>query len=62
VYAKAAAPVALRSHQQVSGFFEGFDLVEPGVVQVPLWQPDHESLPPSELAKVAIYGGVGRVR
>jgi O-methyltransferase involved in polyketide biosynthesis len=62
VYAKAAAPVALRSHQQVSGFFEGFDLVEPGVVQVPLWRPDHEPLPPGELAKVAIYGGVGRVR
>jgi hypothetical protein len=33
-----------------------------GVVQVPLWRPDHEPLPPGELAKVAIYGGVGRVR
>jgi S-adenosyl methyltransferase len=52
----------LRSRQQVSGFFQGFDLVEPGVVQVPLWRPDHEPLPPRELAKVAIYGGVGRVR
>ena len=62
VYAKAAAPVVLRSHQQVSGFFEGFDLIEPGVVQVPLWRPDHEPLPPGELAKVAIYGGVGHVR
>ena len=62
LYTKAAAPVVLRSHQQVSGFFEGFDLVEPGVVQAPLWRPDHAPLPPSELAKVAIYGGVGRVR
>jgi hypothetical protein len=58
---REAAEAMLRSHQQVSGFFEGFDLVEPGV-QVPLWRPDHEPLPPGELAKVAIYGGVGRVR
>jgi len=60
VYAKAA-PVVLRSHQQVSGFFDGFDLIEPGVVQVPLWRPDHEPTA-GELATVAIYGGVGVVR
>jgi hypothetical protein len=61
VYSKAAAPVVFHSHQQVSGFFAGFDLVEPGVVQVPLW-PDHEPAPPGELAKVGIYCGVGQVR
>ena len=28
-----------RSHQQVSSFFDGLDLVEPGVVQLHRWRP-----------------------
>ncbi len=32
--------------------FAGFDLVEPGLVQVPMWRPDHKALRASELAKI----------
>jgi hypothetical protein len=58
VYDKATAPLVLREHADVLRFFDGFDLVEPGLVQVPLWRSDHQ--PPRDLRKIAIYGGVGR--
>ena len=60
VYERATAPLVLRSHAQISGFFDGFSLVDPGLVQVPLWRPDGRPPRPKDLAKVAIYGGVGR--
>jgi hypothetical protein len=41
------------------GPVQGWDLVEPGVVQVPLWRR-WQATPPAELAKI-VYGGVGRL-
>jgi hypothetical protein len=35
-----AAPYRLRSSQEIAGFFEGLELVEPGVVSCPRWRPD----------------------
>lgn len=60
VYDRATAPLVLRPHAQIAAFFTGFDLVEPGLVQVPLWRPDGKPPAPRELAKIGIYGGVGR--
>lgn len=54
----STVPVVLRSRAQVTAWFEGLDIVEPGVVTVPEWRPDSpadnygESLP--------LYGAVGR--
>jgi S-adenosyl methyltransferase len=61
VYDRATAPLVLRSHAEISGFFDGFSLVDPGLVQVPLWRPEGKPPRPKDLAKVAIYGGVGRL-
>jgi hypothetical protein len=61
VYAKATAPLVLRSHAQVTAMFDGWDLVEPGIVQVPLWWPEGRPPQPRDLAKIGIYGGVGRL-
>ncbi len=61
VYDQATAPLVLRSHAQVTAFFDGFELVDPGVVQVPLWQPDGKPPRPRDLAKIGIYGGAGRI-
>jgi hypothetical protein len=61
VYAKATAPLVLRGHAQVTALFDGWDLIEPGVVQVPLWRPDGKPPRPRDLAKIGIYGGVGRL-
>jgi S-adenosyl methyltransferase len=35
-----AAPYRLRSSGEIAGFFEGLELVEPGVVSCPRWRPD----------------------
>ena len=54
----AAAPVALRTHAEVSRFFAGLELLEPGVVQVHQWRPGPAG--PVSSHDLAIYGGVGR--
>jgi hypothetical protein len=55
-----AVPYRLRSARQIADFFEGLELVEPGVVSCPRWRPDPvdvgRDLPP-EMDQVA---GVGR--
>ena len=33
-------PVTLRSPEQIAGFFDGLELLEPGVVSTPRWRPD----------------------
>lgn len=58
-YQNATAPLVLRAFEQVSVFFDGFDLVEPGLVQAPLWRPVGKPLRPKDLAKIGIYAGVG---
>ena len=58
-YQNATAPLVLRTLDQVSAFFDGFDLVEPGLVQAPLWRPDGKPPRPKDLVKIGIYGGVG---
>jgi hypothetical protein len=62
VYDRATAPLVLRSYEQISRFFDGWDVVEPGLVQAPLWRPDGKPPRPRELAKLGIYGGTGRKR
>jgi O-methyltransferase involved in polyketide biosynthesis len=54
-----AVPYKLRSPEQVAAFFDGLELVEPGVVPVSLWRPDISPFgPPSQ---VTTFGGVARV-
>jgi O-methyltransferase involved in polyketide biosynthesis len=53
-----AEPYALRSPEQIARFFDGLQLVEPGLVSVTRWRPDPNAfgLPP----EVDALGGVGR--
>lgn len=39
-YAGARMPFTLRSRAQILDLFEGFDLVEPGLVSLPEWRPE----------------------
>ncbi len=61
VYDQATSTATLRSHAQIAALFEGWDLVDPGLVQLPLWRPDGKPPRPKELAKVWGYGGVARL-
>ena len=51
------APLVLRDQAQVTGFFEGLELVEPGVVQLSKWRPQSEA---ESSAAAALWGGVAR--
>lgn len=59
VYKNATAHLTLRGYDAFLPFFDGFELLEPGVVQVPLWRPDGPPPPAEELQRIAFYGGVG---
>ncbi|MEV1077703.1 SAM-dependent methyltransferase [Streptomyces sp. NPDC050211] len=50
-----AVPYFLRPVDQIAAFFEGLELVEPGVVSVPLWRPETENPTP-----IGQHGGLGR--
>ena len=54
-----AVPYYLRSPEQFRRYFEGLDLVEPGVVPLVQWRPDTED-PDTEQAEIYSYCGVGR--
>ncbi|MET9858993.1 SAM-dependent methyltransferase [Streptomyces smyrnaeus] len=48
-----------RTGEEISVFFEGFELLEPGLVQLPLWRPDGP-VPSGEALRHHLgYGGVG---
>lgn len=51
------APLVLRDHAQVTSFFEGLDLVEPGVVQLSKWRAQTEA---ESAAAAALWGGAAR--
>ncbi|WP_016907899.1 SAM-dependent methyltransferase [Streptomyces xiaopingdaonensis] len=59
VYEEASSPLVIRSKEQILRFFDGWELVEPGLVSLPHWRPDN----PPEWEDSAVftgYAGVGR--
>jgi len=52
-----AQKVTPRSREQVSAFFDGLELVEPGVVPIQQWRPDNDA---EATARAGMWGGVGR--
>ena len=60
IYAHTTHPIKFRSRTQIETFFTGFNLVEPGLVYVPLWRterPDDLLLDRPQLS--AFFAGVG---
>lgn len=54
VYTTASAQLTLRNYADIQSFFKGFELVDPGLVDVTEWRPERTAKP----ANVA--AGVGR--
>jgi hypothetical protein len=52
-----AMPYRLRSPEEIASYFEGLELVEPGVVPCPRWRPDDKVDTPLD---IDAFGGVGR--
>jgi hypothetical protein len=64
---RMADPPTLRTHAEVLSFFDGFELLDPGVVPVHLWRPEGADLteprwrkPGDEDQPFWMYAGVGR--
>jgi SAM-dependent methyltransferase len=58
VYSKATASMNLRTRTEIERFFDGFELIDPGLAQVPFWRPD--TPPPPRSEEIGFYGGVAR--
>ncbi|ELS58376.1 SAM-dependent methyltransferase [Streptomyces viridochromogenes] len=59
VYKDIRNPLIMRSREEIARFFEGYDMVEPGLVSMPHWRPDTA---PEDEDPYAFSGfaGVGR--
>ena len=57
--AEMGSPYHLRTVGEITGWFDGLDLVEPGVVPVTRWRPDPDA---AEEDVIDAYGGVARKR
>jgi hypothetical protein len=55
--ASGATPITAREPGRIGEFFEGLDLVEPGLVTCSQWRPDG-----NDTTAVTEYSAVGRVR
>ena len=53
-----AAPITARNLQELARFFQGLELLEPGIVSCSRWRPDPEH--PGVDVDVSEFGGMGR--
>jgi hypothetical protein len=58
VYRQASSQIHFRSLAEIHRFFDGFEMVEPGVVWMAGWRPDPDTKPFARLR--SMRAGVGR--
>jgi hypothetical protein len=56
LYQLTTASLVTRTRAQVERFFDGLDLLDPGLVEIQLWRPDSRN----SMLPGGFYGGVGR--
>ncbi|GGS20546.1 hypothetical protein GCM10010252_69820 [Streptomyces aureoverticillatus] len=61
VYKDIRNPLIMRSRLEIARFFEGYDMVEPGLVPMPHWRADTE-LAEEDPWSFSGFAGVGRKR
>jgi S-adenosyl methyltransferase len=57
LYADATAPAVFHSRDEIARFFEGLELVPPGISDVAAWRP---GIPPADTNRVIVLGGIGK--
>ncbi len=55
--ARTGTGIVLRPHAEIASWFDGFPLVEPGLVHIPRWRP--EDGPVEDPERFGAYAGVG---
>lgn len=59
VFAATPTPVHFRNHAEIARIFDGFDLIDPGLVTLDAWRPDPHG--PAAEAIGWAYGAVGHM-
>jgi hypothetical protein len=62
LYSRTPTPMTMRSRDEIAQFFDGFDLVDPGLVWLPLWRPDNPGAAVERPERTTGFAGVGRRR
>jgi SAM-dependent methyltransferase len=57
---RTATEIVLRSAAEIATYFDGFTMVEPGLVFIPQWRPDPQDPMDDHPERVGAYAGVGR--
>jgi hypothetical protein len=60
LYRRAGAPLTMRSRLEIETLLDGFDLVPPGVVFLPLWRPDSPADVDDHPERFTGFAAVGR--
>lgn len=60
LYYRLAPPLTFRNPLQAADFFEGLDIVEPGIVPIPRWHPEPDDDPDSNADQFPGWCGLGR--
>jgi len=58
--AKTATEITLRSRAQVADYFGDWELLEPGIVHMPLWRPESPDDVDANPERFGAFGAVGR--
>lgn len=61
LYARTATPLTMRGRDRINAFFDGWTLVEPGVVYLPQWHPDDGAAVGDHPERMTGLVGVGRL-
>lgn len=59
IYSATAASFVARGHAQVAGFFDGLEIMPPGIVNGATWRPGYLATDPR---RTTFYAGLGRKR
>jgi hypothetical protein len=62
MYAAGEAVARPRSEQEITSFYTGLEVLDPGFVAVSEWRPDDDPAKRPKPQQVSLYGVVGRVR
>ena len=62
LYSRTPTPMTMRCRDEIAQFFDGFDLVDPGLVWLPLWRPDNPGAAVERPERTTGFAGVGRRR
>jgi hypothetical protein len=58
LYQRTPTPMSMRDPDAIARFFQGFELVDPGLVWLPLWRPD-DPAPIEHPERTTGFAGVG---